>query len=63
MSKAIMINSLILSVGILIGRLSGYIREIIVASKFGTTSDADTILLMLTIPDLLNNLVVQLWAY
>jgi len=59
MSKAIMINSLILSVGILIGRLSGYIREIIVASKFGTTSDADTILLMLTIPDLLNNLLAS----
>ena len=54
-----MINSLILSIGILIGRLSGYIREIIIASKFGTTSDADTILLMLTIPDLLNNLLAS----
>lgn len=54
-----MMNSLILSVGILIGRLSGYIREIIVASKFGATTDADTILLMLTIPDLLNNLLAS----
>jgi putative peptidoglycan lipid II flippase len=59
MSKQIMMNSLILSVGILIGRLSGYIREIIVASKFGATTDADTILLMLTIPDLLNNLLAS----
>ena len=59
MSKTIMINSLILSIGILIGRLSGYIREIIVASKFGATTDADTILLMLTIPDLLNNLLAS----
>jgi peptidoglycan biosynthesis protein MviN/MurJ (putative lipid II flippase) len=54
-----MINSLILSIGILIGRLSGYIREIIIASKYGATEQSDNILLMLTIPDLLNNLLAS----
>ena len=59
MSKNIIINSLILSVGILIGRLSGYIREIIIASKYGASEQSDNILLMLTIPDLLNNLLAS----
>lgn len=59
MSKSIMINSLILSIGILIGRLSGYIREIIIASKYGASEQSDNILLMLTIPDLLNNLLAS----
>ena len=57
MSKNILINSLILSVGILIGRLSGYIRELIIAYKFEVSASADNIILMLTIPDLLNNLL------
>lgn len=57
MSKNILINSLILSVGILIGRLSGYIRELIIAYKFEVSSQADNIILMLTVPDLLNNLL------
>lgn len=57
MTKNILVNSLILSVGILIGRLSGYIRELIIAYKFEVSSQADNIILMLTIPDLLNNLL------
>ena len=59
MYKSIMKNSLILSLGILIGRLSGYIREIVVATKYGTSEEADNILLMLTVPDLLNNLLAS----
>ncbi|MDP0561676.1 MAG: lipid II flippase MurJ [Candidatus Endonucleobacter sp. (ex Gigantidas childressi)] len=59
MSKIIIINSLILSMGILIGRLSGYIREIVIASKYGATEQSDNILLILTIPDLLNNLLAS----
>ena len=57
MIKSILRNSLILSLGILIGRLSGYIRELIIAYKFGVSTQADNIILMLTIPDLLNNLL------
>lgn len=57
MSKKILINSLILSIGILLGRFSGYIRELIIAYKFEVSIEADNIILMLTIPDLLNNLL------
>jgi len=57
LSKKILINSLILSFGILLGRLSGYIRELIIAYKFEVSIEADNIILMLTIPDLLNNLL------
>lgn len=59
MLKKILINSLILSSGIFIGRLSGYIRELIIAYKFEVSSEADYIILMLNIPDLLNNLLVS----
>ncbi|MDX9902144.1 MAG: lipid II flippase MurJ [Aliarcobacter sp.] len=57
MSNKILINSLILSFGILLGRFSGYIRELIIAYKFEASIEADNIILMLTIPDLLNNLL------
>jgi peptidoglycan biosynthesis protein MviN/MurJ (putative lipid II flippase) len=57
LSKKILINSLILSIGILLGRFSGYIRELIIAYKFEVSIEADNIILMLTIPDLLNNLL------
>lgn len=57
MSKKILINSLILSIGILLGRFSGYIRELIIAYKFEVSIEADNIILMLTIPDLVNNLL------
>lgn len=57
MKRHILINSLVLSSGILLGRFSGYIRELIIAYKFVVSSDADTIILVLTIPDLINNLI------
>ncbi|RXJ92877.1 hypothetical protein CRV00_12070 [Malaciobacter molluscorum] len=57
MSKKIFINSLILSIGILLGRVSGYLRELIIAYKFQISREADNIILMLNIPDLLNNLL------
>lgn len=57
MSKKILINSLILSFGILLGRFSGYIRELVIAYKFEVSREADDIILMLNIPDLLNNLL------
>ena len=57
MSKKILINSLILSFGILLGRFSGYIRELVIAYKFEVSKEADNIILMLNIPDLLNNLL------
>ena len=43
--------------GILLGRFSGYIRELVIAYRFEVSIEADNIILMLTIPDLLNNLL------
>jgi len=57
LSKKILVNSLILSMGILLGRFSGYIRELVIAYRFEVSIEADNIILMLTIPDLLNNLL------
>lgn len=59
MSKQILVNSLILSFGILLGRFSGYLRELVIAYKYEVTIKADNIILMLSIPDLLNNLLVS----
>tara|TARA_B100000787_G_C16181279_1_gene291962 strand:+ start:385 stop:1827 length:1443 start_codon:yes stop_codon:yes gene_type:complete len=41
-----------------LGRLSGFIRESFVAATFGVSSEADVTLLMLTVPDLLVNILV-----
>ena len=46
-----------LGVGLLLGRLSGYLRELSIAYSYKTTSTADLFILVLAIPDLINNLV------
>ncbi len=57
MLKKIIYNSFILSLGLLLGRLSGFIRELLIARKFGVGDMADKIILMLTVPDLLNSIM------
>lgn len=49
--------SLIISSGLFFGRLLGFIREIIIANKFGISELTDKIILILTGPDLINNIV------
>jgi putative peptidoglycan lipid II flippase len=56
--KALLISSLAMNLGLLLGRLSGFVREAFVASTYGATSQADTVVLMLTVPDLLVNILV-----
>jgi murein biosynthesis integral membrane protein MurJ len=58
MLKKILISALVLNLGVLIGRLSGFVREMFVAGTFGSTSAADQIIIMLTLPDLLVNLLL-----
>jgi murein biosynthesis integral membrane protein MurJ len=58
MLKKILISTLVLNLGVLVGRLSGFAREMFVAGTFGATSEADQIILMLTLPDLLVNLLL-----
>jgi len=54
----IILSSLIVSLGLLLGRLMGFVREIYVASTFGVSAEADVAILALTIPDVLVSLLV-----
>jgi murein biosynthesis integral membrane protein MurJ len=56
--KGLFLSALILNVGLLLGRLSGFVREAFVAAAYGATADADIVILMLTVPDLLVNILV-----
>ncbi len=47
-----------ISVGILLGRLAGFARESSLAARFGTTSEADVAVVLLTVPDMLVNMLV-----
>ena len=49
--------STIISFGILLGRLAGYGRELIIASQFNISMMADQVILLLTLPDLINSLL------
>jgi len=51
-------NSLWMFLGILLGRLAGFAREVFLASRFGAGAEADIAILMLTLPDLLVNVLV-----
>lgn len=53
MLKSLLLSSLALNLGLLVGRLSGFAREAFVASTYGATAEADIVVLMLTVPDLL----------
>jgi putative peptidoglycan lipid II flippase len=48
----------LLSIALLAGRLTGLLREIQLASVFGVSADADLAVLLLTLPDLLVNLLL-----
>jgi putative peptidoglycan lipid II flippase len=49
---------LVISVGLFLGRISGLFREVMIASTFGVSGEADVAILILTIPDLLVNVLV-----
>lgn len=47
-----------MSFGLLLGRLAGFGRDMTVASAFGVSKESDLVILMLTVPDLLVNILV-----
>jgi len=57
MFKALLLSSLALNLGLLLGRLSGFVREALIATTYGATAEADIVVLMLTVPDLLVNIL------
>lgn len=58
MIRSIIFSSIIINLGLLLGRLTGFIREVFIASEFGVSADADILIFILTIPDLLVNILV-----
>ncbi len=58
MIKAIFLSSVIFNLGMMLGRLSGFLRESFVAATYGVSLDADIVVLMLTVPDLLVNILM-----
>ena len=58
MLKKILLSTVVYNLGMLVGRASGFVRESFVASTYGVSSQADQIILMLTLPDLLVNLLL-----
>lgn len=58
MIKKILLSSFVLSFGLLLGRLSGFVRETIMAMTYGVTAETDIAVLMLTVPDLLVNILM-----
>lgn len=56
--KSLVSASVVLSVTLLMGRLSGFVREIQLGAIFGLSRDGDLAVVMLTTPDLLVNLLL-----
>lgn len=59
MSRNLFNATVFLSAALLLGRLSGMVRELIIGNKLGATADTDAVLLMLTLPDLLVGLILS----
>lgn len=60
MAKHNLLNAgLLLSLALMAGRLTGLVRELMLASTFGATEEADMAIILLTLPDLLSNLLLS----
>jgi putative peptidoglycan lipid II flippase len=58
MIRTLFYSSLVVNLALLLGRLSGFGREVLVASTFGASAETDVVVLMLTVPDLLVNILM-----
>ena len=58
MHKTIFISTVFVSVGILLGRIAGFFREMAMANIFGVTAEADIAIFLLTLPDFLVSMLV-----
>lgn len=58
MSRTIVKAGLLISAGIFAGRVAGFVRESVIAANFGVSESADIAVLMLTVPDLIVNILI-----
>ncbi|TGN39924.1 murein biosynthesis integral membrane protein MurJ [Marinobacter confluentis] len=56
--KRILSASIIINIGLLLGRLLGFVREILIADGYGASWQADVTVTVLTLPDILINILV-----
>jgi len=56
--KQFALSAVLLNLGILLGRFSGFLREIIIANNYGASYKADLTIVLLTLPDILINILV-----
>lgn len=56
--KKLFISGLFVSLALFLGRISGFLRELFIASSFGVSKTSDLIIVLLSIPDVLVNLLV-----
>jgi len=56
--RSLIISGLFVSFGLFLGRVSGFVREAFIASNFGASQQTDLIIIFLTTPDILVNLLV-----
>ena len=58
MLKRLLSASIVINLGLLLGRLLGFVREIIIADGYGASWQADVTVTVLTLPDILINILV-----
>lgn len=56
--KSVLTTTAFISVALLMGRVSGFLREMLLARLYGTTESADAAVLMLTLPDFMVGLLL-----
>lgn len=56
--KKVFLSSIFVSIALLLGRISGLIRELFIASHYGASVNSDLIVILFTLPDLLITLLV-----
>lgn len=56
--KSVLFVSALVSFVLLLGRLSGFVRETLLAATFGPTAHADAAIILLTLPDLMVGLLL-----
>ncbi|MDI1352875.1 MAG: lipid II flippase MurJ, partial [bacterium] len=56
--KSLVISGTIVTLGLLAGRFTGFLRELLIAQQFGLTEQADVAILLLTLPDTFINFLI-----
>ena len=59
MIKKIALSGFVLFFGLMLGRILGLVRDIYLASKFGTSIESDILIIILTVPDAIFSLIAS----